>query len=216
MLFKYSRRTHAFILGNKTIRWTVIHILRRTGKSSPEEAKARRFAEVALPHLDAAYNLARWIVRNPQDAEDMVQDAYLRAFKFLDGFRGEDGRAWLLTIVRNTCYTWLHQQRGQALDTSFDEEAHSLDGHGSVTALDQSDSNPQAIMLREADRRWIHRALERLPLEFREILVLREIEDLSYKEIAAIANIPLGTVMSRLARGRKLLLECVRRMNEES
>ncbi|MGH9959471.1 MAG: sigma-70 family RNA polymerase sigma factor [Pyrinomonadaceae bacterium] len=190
--------------------------MRRTGKSSPEEAKARRFAEVALPYLDAAYNLARWIVRNPQDAEDMVQDAYLRAFKPLDGFRGEDGRAWLLTIVRNTCYTWLHQQRGQGLDTSFDEEAQSLDGHGSVTALDQSDSNPQAITLREADRRWIHRALERLPLEFREILVLREIEDLSYKEIAAIANIPLGTVMSRLARGRKLLLECVRRMNEES
>jgi len=190
--------------------------MRRVGKPSPEGAKVRRFEEVALPHLDAAYNLARWITRHPQDAEDMVQEAYLRAFKFLDSFRGEDGRAWLLTIVRNTCYTWLQQKLGQALDTSFDEESHGLDGHGSATALDQSDNNPEAIMLQEANRQWIHQALERLPLEFREILVLRELEDLSYKEIAAIADIPLGTVMSRLARGCKLLLECVQRMHEES
>lgn len=188
----------------------------RMGKSLHEEAKAQRFEEAVLPHLNAAYNLARWITRNPQDGEDMVQEAYIRAFKFFDSFRGEDARVWLLTIVRNTCYTWLRQGRRQALDTYFDEEIHGLDGRGSVTTLDPSDNNPEAVVLQEADRQLINRTLERLPLEFREILVLRELEELSYKEIAAISDIPIGTVMSRLARARKLLVGSIQRTNEES
>lgn len=168
--------------------------------------KDRRFEEIALPHLSAAYNLARWLTRNDHDAEDMVQEAYLRAFKFFDSFRGEDGRAWLLTIVRNTCYTWLQQNRVQELHDAFYEEAH---------AETDSGSDPQALMLQNADRQWINRALEELPLEFREIIILRELEDLSYKEIAAVAEVPIGTVMSRLARGRNMLRAALKRIKQK-
>ena len=188
----------------------------RQGKSSREAAEARRFEAIALPHLDAAYNLARWLVRDSQEAEDIVQEAYLRAFKYLDSFHGEDGRAWLLAIVRNTCYSFLEHQRREAVETSFDEEVHGLEGFGSATAPDRSETTPETLLGQEADRRLIHQALERLPLEFREILVLREFEDLSYKEIAAVAGIPLGTVMSRLARGRQLLREYLESLNERS
>ena len=146
--------------------------------------------------MDAAYNLARWLMRNEHDAEDMLQEAYLRAFKFFQGFRGVDGRAWLLTIVRNTCYTWLEQNRAHELKTVFDEEIHSLD----------SDiSNPATLALQTADHQILRTALNDLPIEFREIVVLRDLEGFSYKEIAEIANIPTGTVMSRLARARERL-----------
>jgi RNA polymerase sigma factor (sigma-70 family) len=155
-----------------------------------------RFEEAVLPHLDAAHNLARWLIRQEQDAEDLVQESYLRAFKSFEGFRGGDGRAWILTIVRNTCYTWLQRGRWKELTTSFDEEIHSPETDA---------ANPEALLLGHAGREQLTRAIEELPVEFREALVLRELEGLSYKEISDIAGIPLGTVMSRLARARKIL-----------
>ena len=158
--------------------------------------RVERFEQAVLPHLDAAYNLARWLTQNDHDAEDVVQEAYLRALQFFDGFRGGEGRAWLLTIVRNTCYTWLRKNRMQAAAEPFDEEVHS-GGHDS--------RNPETAALENADRRMLQTALEELPLEFREVLVLRELEGLSYQEIAAVAGIPQGTVMSRLARARQRL-----------
>ena len=176
---------------------------RRDGLS--EQSKAGRFQEVALPHLRAAYNLARWLTRNDQDAEDVVQEAYMRAFKFFDSFRGGEGRTWLLAIVRNTTFTWLKENRDPGLTTPFDEEFHSLADAQAVETLEQPSNNPETILLKSEDRRLLNQALESLPVEFREVLVLRELEDLSYKEIASVTGIPIGTVMSRLARGRKLL-----------
>ncbi len=161
-----------------------------------EQDKLGRFEQVVLPHLDAAHNLARWLTRNDHDAEDVVQESYLRAFRFFDGFRGGDARAWLLTIVRNTCFTWLHQNRPQEATTAFDEEIHS----------DPDEAlNPEELLLQTADSRLLQKALEELPVKFREVVVLRELEGLSYKEIAEIAGIPLGTVMSSLARARRRL-----------
>jgi RNA polymerase sigma factor (sigma-70 family) len=158
--------------------------------------KLARFEQSILPHMDAAYNLARWLTRNDDDAEEMVQEAYVRAFKFFDSFRGVDGRPWLLTIVRNTCYTWLQQNRRYETTMMFDEEIHSTDS---------DDSNPETLMLQSADQQILRQALEELPVEFREVVVLRDLEGFSYKEIADIANIPAGTVMSRLARARERL-----------
>jgi RNA polymerase sigma factor (sigma-70 family) len=155
-----------------------------------------RFERTLLPHLDAAYNLARWLTRNGHDAEDLVQAAYLRALKSFGGFRGADGRAWLLAIVRNACYTWLEQKRARGPATAFVEEIHGVESH----VMD-----PEKLLLREEDQRLVRRTVEHLPLELREVLVLRELEGLSYKEIAAIAGIPMGTVMSRLARARERL-----------
>ena len=161
-----------------------------------EKDKLARFEQIILPHKDAAYNLARWLTHNDHDAEDMVQEAYLRAYKFFDAFRGVDGRAWLLTIVRNTCYTWLQQNRGHEATTLFDEEIH---------AADSENSNPAVLALQSADRQLLRHALEELPVEFREVVVLRDLEGFSYKEISDIASIPTGTVMSRLSRARERL-----------
>lgn len=169
-----------------------------------EEDKLARFERIVLPHLSAAYNLARWLVRNDADAEDLAQEATLRAFKFFGGYHGGDGRAWLLTIVRNTCYTWLQQNRAHELTMPFDEELHSVEA-----------SNPETILLEGAGRRMLQEALEALPLEFREVVILRELEGLSYKEIADIADVPIGTVMSRLARARKRLQLCLTAHKEE-
>jgi RNA polymerase sigma-70 factor (ECF subfamily) len=155
-----------------------------------------RFEQLIVPHLNAAYNLARWLLGRDQDAEDVVQEAYLRAFQFFGGFHGTDGRAWLLAIVRNNCYTWMQRQRRQAASTAFDEATHGA----ASGALD-----PQAIMLRTEDTQRVRQALEQLPDEFREVIVLRELEGLPYKDIAQIAAIPIGTVMSRLARARERL-----------
>jgi len=149
-----------------------------------------------LYHLNAAHNLALWLTRNRHDAEDVVQEAYLRAFKSFRTFDGGDGRRWLLTIVRNTCYTWLNRNRPGASTVEFDEGIHS-------TNSDAAD--PEAILMRSADKQLVRQALEELPIEFREVLILRELEGFSYKEIAHVADIPVGTVMSRLARGRKRL-----------
>ena len=178
-----------------------------------EAMRAKRFGEATLPHLHAAYNLARWLSHSDQDAQDIVQEAYLRAFKFFDGLHGDDARAWLLAIVRNTAYTWLRQNRDHVLNTPFDEAFYERNEVGSATLCDQPDNNPAAILARSDDKRLLDQALAQLPLEFREVLVLRELENLSYKEISDIAGIPIGTVMSRLARGRKLLQACLERMN---
>jgi RNA polymerase sigma factor (sigma-70 family) len=162
----------------------------------PEQHTLARFEEAVLPHLAAAYNVARWLTRNDHDAEDVVQEAYVRALKFFGGFHGGDSRAWLLAIVRNTCYTWLQHNRPQDPTTEFDEEVHSLDSEA---------ANPETLLLHTANTQWLRQALEALPVEFREVVIWRELEGLSYKEIAEIANIPIGTVMSRLARARKRL-----------
>ena len=162
------------------------------------ENRRPNFEEVVLPHLDAAYNLARWLTRNPQDAEDVVQNAYLRAFRFFAGFHGGSARTWLLKIVRNTSYTWLHQNRAPYSATAFDEQLHTNTAES---------ENPETLLLRKADCQLLNQALDELPPEFREVLVLLELEGLSYKEIAEVMGIPIGTVMSRLARARHRLRE---------
>lgn len=154
------------------------------------------FEEAALPHLRAAYNLARWLTRDEADAEDVVQEAYLRAFKHFGSFHGGDGRPWLLAIVRNTCYTWMQHNRSPELTIPLDDELHEIES---------KDLNPEALLLQSAETQMLRQALEELPLEFREVIVLRELEGLSYKQIADVVEIPLGTVMSRLARARKRL-----------
>src|ERR1700719_1171683 len=156
------------------------------------------FEAMMLPHLDAAHNLAKWLLRNEQDAQDVVQEAFLRAFKSFGGFHGSNGKAWLLTIVRNTSYTLLKKNRVADLTTTFDEEIHASDDE-SVTAA--------TILERSEDVELIKNAMDDLPGEVREIVTLRYQEDLSYKEIADIAQIPPGTIMSRLPRARGKLKE---------
>jgi RNA polymerase sigma-70 factor (ECF subfamily) len=151
------------------------------------------FAEEMLPHLDAAYNLARWLVRNGDDAEDIVQEAYVRALRYFAGFRGGDGRAWLLRIVRNTSYKWLQKNRSQRLDTEFDESIHTGP---------HEPADPETLMLQNTDSQLVERVLSALPVRFREILVLRELEGLTYREMADVVGVPMGTVMSSLSRAR--------------
>lgn len=154
-----------------------------------------KFEQLVLPHLDAAHNLARWLTRNDHDARDVVQEAALRAFRFLDGLRGE-AKPWLLTLVRNSCMTWLKANRPA--------ELQGIDSHAAEIAV-IDENTPETIALREVDRRMLNEALAALPAYFRETLVLREIEEMSYKDIARITGVPAGTVMSRLARARRLL-----------
>src|SRR5437867_2465170 len=177
-----------------------------------EEDRAKQqnltsFEAMMLPHLDAAHNFARWLLRNEQDAQDVVQEAYLRAFKSFGGFHGSNGRAWLLTIVRNTSYTLLKKNRAVDLTTSFDEEIHAS-GHESVS--------PATILEQSEDAELVREAMDELPVEFRELLTLLHLEGLSYKEIADIAQLAPGTVMSRLARARARLKQgLVARINRE-
>lgn len=174
------------------------------------------FDQVVVAHLDAAYNLARWLTRNERDAEDVVQEACLRAFRFLDTYRGGYPRAWLLSIVRNTYYSQLKKNRWQALNVPFDEDFASLADDDVHPGWDASEGDEATRGLERADaKRLVEQALLRLPEEFREIIVLRELEDLSYKEIASITNIPLGTVMSRLSRARKLLCRAMKVLGQE-
>ena len=158
------------------------------------------YEEALLPHLDAAYNLARWLTRDERDAEDIVQEAYLRAFKHFSAFKGGHARPWLLTIVRNTYYTWIQRNRLPAAMTPFEEEK---DTHISDTP------DPETLLLRETDKQMLRCALHKLPSEFLEVIVLREFEELSYKQIADVVQVPVGTVMSRLARARRRLAELV-------
>jgi RNA polymerase sigma-70 factor (ECF subfamily) len=153
-----------------------------------------RFEQLVLPHLDAAFNLARWLMRGRADAEDVAQEAMMRALRFFRGFHGGDARAWLLQIVRNTCYTWLEKNRSVDLTTEFDEELHP-----------QASVSPESLAIAGDNRERLTRALEELPPRFREVLVLRELEGCSYKEIATITSSPIGTVMSSLARARQRL-----------
>lgn len=171
--------------------------------SVDDDLNRARFERLALPHLGAAYNLARWLTRNEHDAEDVLQEACLRALRYFGGFRGEQARPWLLQIVRHSCYSWLAQNRPA--------EVQSLDADdgASFEPAAPADDEPPAVALRNADRALINRAISALPIAFREVLVLRELEDLSYKEIAHIADIPIGTVMSRLSRARALMLQAL-------
>jgi RNA polymerase sigma-70 factor (ECF subfamily) len=161
-----------------------------------------RFERAVLPYLDAAYNLARWLTRNDQDAQDVVQEAMLRALRYFDSLRDADARGWLLAIVRNTGYTWLEKNRPAEL-LAYDEASANVEESAALWGA--ADSNPEVIVLQSAQRKLVAQALEELPLAFREMIVLRELEDLSYKDIARIAGVPIGTVMSRLARGREIL-----------
>jgi RNA polymerase sigma-70 factor (ECF subfamily) len=156
----------------------------------------RRFEQAVLPHLDAAYNLARWLTRDEHAAEDVVQEAFCRAAKFFATFRGGDGRTWLLAVVRRSSYDWLQKRRAWAATTSFDEELHG--------PADEA-PDPADLAVRKADQERLRQAVEELPPEFREVTVLRELEGLSYQQIAAVAGVPVGTVMSRLSRARKQL-----------
>lgn len=166
----------------------------RKGWDVLEPQERARFEQLVLPHLDAAFNLSRWLLRSRADAEDVAQEAMLRAFRFFRGFHGGDARAWLLQIVRNTCYTWLEKNRQVELMTEFDEDRYQ-----------QSAATPEALAIAGDNRERLARALERLPLRFREVIILRELEGCSYKEIAAITSVPIGTVMSALARARQRL-----------
>jgi RNA polymerase sigma-70 factor (ECF subfamily) len=167
---------------------------------TPVRPQGNGLDELLLSHLDSAYNLAGWLVRNSEDAEDVVQEAYLRAFQYSDGFRGGDARAWLLTIVHNTAYRWLRKTRLCEPVEQFDEDRHAS---GSET------SNPEGLLIQAADRELVTKALNELPVRFREILILRELEGLAYKEIAEVMGMPLGTVMSTLSRARRRLSHAV-------
>jgi RNA polymerase sigma-70 factor, ECF subfamily len=172
----------------------------------PDHNPLPSFEQAVLPHLDAAYNLARWLTRNERDAEDVVQESYLRAFRFFAGFRGGDARPWLMRIVRNTCYTWLHANRPLQEATEFDE---------TLFPPDSPSPNPEEAVLRNDRGALVRKALEALPANFREVLILRELEGLSYKEIADITGMPAGTVMSSLSRARDRLYQ-VLVMSEEA
>jgi RNA polymerase sigma-70 factor (ECF subfamily) len=172
----------------------------RAGGTGLQEVERAQFERVMLPHLDAAYNVARWLVRDEHEAQDLVQEAYLRAWKFFSGFKGGDSRVWLLAIVRNTSFSWLRKNRAHGQTLALDEEAYPI----AATAPDPQEA---LVMAEESD--LLHRALGELPLEYREVLILRELEELSYREIAKVADIAVGTVMSRLARGRQRLQQAL-------
>ncbi len=170
------------------------------------DQRLARFEQAVLPHLDAAYNLARWLTRNGHDADDVVQEAYLRAYRFFDNFHGGDARAWLLRIVRNTCYTWLEKNRSREPMMTFDETRHIAATAG---------GSPEAPLLASEDSQWLLEALAELPEEFRETIVLRALQGMSYREIAAVTAAPIGTVMSRLARARERLEESLARRRSQ-
>jgi RNA polymerase sigma-70 factor (ECF subfamily) len=168
------------------------------GSDVLDSQERERFEQLVLPHIDAAFNLARWLLRSRADAEDVAQEAMLRAYRLFGGFHGGDARAWLLQIVRNTGYTWLEKNRPLEMKTEFDEELHSQPG-----------PTPESLAIASDNRERLTRALETLPPRFREVLVLRELEGCSYKEIATITSIPIGTVMSALSRARQRLQQAL-------
>jgi RNA polymerase sigma-70 factor (ECF subfamily) len=169
-----------------------------------EQSRLRRFDEIAVPHLDAAYNLAHWLTQNEHDAEDVVQEAYLRAFRFFGGYRGGAARAWILKIVRHTCFTWLARNRPAEVVASED------DGDNDRAAIGAVRSDPETLLLQRLDSELLNRLIDKLPTPYREVLILREIEELSYRQIADVLALPIGTVMSRLARAREKLQRAAR------
>lgn len=185
---------------------TPLPALLRQARSTDGMARTSRFEQLIMAHLDSAYSLARWLTRGDADAEDVVQEACLRAYKYFDGFQGERPSAWFLAIVRNACYTWIRANRpSQEVDIEIDDtteiESATLPDGGSRALT----ANPETLLIERRDRQALNRMIADLPLQYREIIILREIEDLSYREIAEIAGIPIGTVMSRLARARQRL-----------
>jgi len=164
-----------------------------------DDENRRRFELRVMPHVDAAYNLARWLTHNDHDAQDVVQEALMRAMRYMGSFRGDDAKAWLLQIVRHACFSWLKENR-PAERLFLDDTDESLQDIA-APATDE----PHSVAMRNADRLQINQAIAALPAAYREVLVLRELEDLSYNDIARIAAIPVGTVMSRLARARGLM-----------
>ena len=170
----------------------------------PQQDRKRRFELLALPHLDAAFNLARWLAGNAADAEDVVQEAYLRAFRYFDAYQGGDFRVWLLTIVRNCFFTWARENRSNRLvfqpDVPLGDTAET-----ETTAWGAPPRDPESLLLERLDSQALSRLVQRLPAEYREVLLLREVEDLAYKDIAAVIGAPIGTVMSRLSRARLAL-----------
>ena len=191
-----ASQTEDFESDSKIVKFVVLK--KHEEQDATQEHELASFEETMLPHMDAAHNLAKWLLRNEEDAQDVVQEAYLRAFKSFGGFHGSNGRAWLLTIVRNTSYTLLKKNKAVDLTTTFDEEVHAT-GH--------EPAGPVTILEHAEDTELIRGAVDELPAEFREILILRHQEDLSYKEIGEILKVPTGTVMSRLARARAKLRE---------
>src|SRR5213082_1116434 len=178
-----------------------------SGSSDDDRA---RFASVVLPHLADAYALARWLTGNRTDADDVVQEACLRAFRGIDGFTGANARAWVLTIVRHTAYTWLGKNRSAALVVTDDleavERAEFSSTGGAAAAAEQT---PEAALIAKADAARLEAAIQKLPPPFRETLVLRDLQGLDYKEIAKVTGVPIGTVMSRLARARRRLMTLI-------
>jgi len=170
------------------------------------ESRLRLFEEIILPHMDAAYNLARWLTRNEHDSQDVVQEAYLRAFRFFDSYKGGDGKSWLLEVVRNTCFTWHRRERRNLATVVFDEAAHTSCVR----------PNQEEALVDAANRTILQNCIERLPEAFREVLVMRDLEEMSYRQIAEVTGLPTGTVMSRLSRARKRLEECASGRNRES
>lgn len=174
------------------------------GTTVQERAQAQRFRDAALPHLDAVYTLARYLLRNPTDAEDAAQECYLRALRHFDTFRGDDIKPWLFAILRNICHSEFGRRSRVVL---YDVKAEANDLDATVPLWQQQPDSPETEMLRRSDTQTIQKLVAALPEAFREVIVLREIEDLSYREIANIVDAPIGTVMSRLARGRAMLRE---------
>jgi RNA polymerase sigma-70 factor (ECF subfamily) len=168
-------------------------------ESTGSPSRIKLFEEIMLPHLDSAYNLARWLAHNEHDAQDVAQEAYLRAFRFFDSYKGGDGKAWLLEIVRNTWRTWLRRHSRTATAEPFDEAAHSREVHA---------PNPEETLAGEQRVGLLRRCIEMLPIPFREVLVMRELEEMSYREIGEATGLAPGTVMSRLSRARKRLEDC--------
>jgi RNA polymerase sigma factor (sigma-70 family) len=169
-----------------------------------ETAQLQRFEEIALPHLNAAYNLARWLTRNEHDAQDVVQESYLRAFRYFDSYQGGDGKAWLLAVVRNTHLTWRSRVKSR-LEIELDEESER-----SVRNVRSDEVSALEQMVTDAGARDLRGCIEELPLDYRGVLVMRELEELSYQQISEVASLPIGTVMSRLSRARARLAECVK------
>lgn len=163
---------------------------------------AQQFEKAALPHLSAAYNLARWLVRDDHQAQDMVQEAYIRALKYFSSFHGDNIRPWLLSIVRNTCYTWIKSNKKDDGQIEFDEDRDTGEFE---SAFGGTDNNPETMLLNKQVVSRVNLAIRSLPPVFREVLILRELEGMSYEEIASVVAVPAGTVMSRLARARTML-----------